>query len=48
MTAHPNLHILATHIPTEHVENLIFKQSMPQLIRYLELSESNKNKTEKM
>lgn len=42
MTGNPNLHILATHVPIEHVENLIFKQSMPQLIRYLELSKSNK------
>lgn len=33
MSASLNLHILATHVPIEDVENLIYKQSIPQLIK---------------
>lgn len=33
MAATPDLHVLATHVPIEDVENLISKQGMPQLVR---------------
>lgn len=33
MTTNLNLQVLATHVSIEDVENLITKQSMPQLIK---------------